>query len=48
MHFYVLAKHIANGNPKLTVGVTIKPQDGLGKTQIEELLAVLREMGLGI
>jgi hypothetical protein len=48
MHFYtkVLAKHTNTGNLKLTVGVQIKPEGGLSRTQVEEIQAALRELGL--
>jgi len=48
MNFYtkVLAKHISNGNLKLTVGVLIKPEGGVSKIQVEEIQAALRELDL--
>jgi hypothetical protein len=48
MHFYskVLSKHANHGNLKLTVGVQIRPDGGMSKTQVEELQAALRELGL--
>ena len=48
MNFYmkVLGKHVNTGNLKLTVGVTIKPEAGFSTTQIEEIQASLRELGL--
>lgn len=48
VNFYtkVLAKHASNGHLRLTVGVQIKPDGGLSKTQVEEVQAALRELGL--
>lgn len=48
MHFYskVLAKFVNSGGLTIRVGVDVSPEGGISPQQVEEMKAVLRELGL--